>query len=54
MCVFECRFLHKSTVTTEAKKGVSDSLKAKLQMAVSCPIWVLGAKLGSSARVVHS
>jgi hypothetical protein len=33
--------------------GVSDPLELELQEVVRYPVWVLGAKLGSSARAVH-
>lgn len=48
MCVFECRFLHKSAVTAEAKKGVSDSLKVKLQDGCELP----NTGAGSETRVL--
>lgn len=31
---------------TEGSKGVSDLLDLELYMVVSCPVWVLGTKLG--------
>lgn len=37
----------------EARRGHWVSLELELQEVVRYPVWVLGAKLGSSARAVH-
>jgi hypothetical protein len=47
MCVraHDCRYLERT--------GMSGVLELKLQMAVSCPVWMLGIELSSSGRAVH-
>lgn len=49
-----CGYMHKSTSAQRGEKRTSDSTALKLQVLVSCPTWVLGRKLGSSARAANS
>lgn len=41
--------MHVSKVSSELRR-MSEPLELEMGMAVTCPTWVLGSKLGSSAR----
>lgn len=50
-CVFACRYVHECSDCRSQKKA-SDFLKLEVQAMMSCPVWVPGAKRGSSGRAV--
>lgn len=47
--MFAYGLMHISTMPVETEEGTG-SLELKLQAVVGCLTWVLGSKLGSSAR----